>query len=695
MLGGRYLPTGALPITASVVRIRYGDRPRALVRHRDDEIPAAVPIGDVAGYLARSEHAAPAADVLSVELEVPAPLLRDGVTFVDTPGIGSGLGTNTATTLHYLPEAAAAIYVTSMQRPPTTAECAFLQQVRDQTDAVFVVVNKRDLISPEAAGTALRRARDAATAAGVGPDAVFDLSALQALTGRGDDDHQLLADSGLPELESSVLGLLRDRRANLLLHGVCARARPELTHQQRDLRIAGAVDDTAAVEREFTGRLTGLRERQRDLVRAMTDRIDATMPGLLADRADAWRAELHQMLVRQLDATPSGELSAPNQVGATVLPDWLARRRDDTYQLLLDLLADDIGVALATARQPRGIGAGLVGLPLEDDLPSRVGWTTAELPMPAPRHVSWTPTPPRHRRLGRSDPCEGLSTALVATERAGRHALDEMARDWLRRFAKQIDRDTAVDADGFRRDLHARPDAFELTRADARLAQLAVIDGAATTSVRPDVAPAAVVPATRAPWRCVVCDRMRDTLSARLRQDQFTLATRADRQAEHAEIGGYCPAHSWQYAKIATPLGTSAAYAPLAERVADGLTAMAETDDLDTGSLAGTACPICAELDAVQTTAVQQVARASAATPVCLPHLRRVLAAGPSTPRAERLIRQLATTLRGLSRDQRSYALKREALRRGLITPEESSAHDVVLRVLAGDPALSRLFGSR
>ena len=49
----------------------------------------------------------------------------------------------------------------------------------------------------------------------------------------------------------------------------------------------------------------------------------------------------------------------------------------------------------------------------------------------------------------------------------------------------------------------------------------------------------------------------------------------------------------------------------------------------------------------------------------------------------------LAGMLTRGAQDMRSYALKREALRRGLITADEADAYRRVLRLLAGWPALA------
>ncbi len=50
----------------------------------------------------------------------------------------------------------------------------------------------------------------------------------------------------------------------------------------------------------------------------------------------------------------------------------------------------------------------------------------------------------------------------------------------------------------------------------------------------------------------------------------------------------------------------------------------------------------------------------------------------------------LADALRRASQDMRSYALKREALRAGLITAHETSGYADALRLIAGQPVLSK-----
>jgi hypothetical protein len=74
---------------------------------------------------------------------------------------------------------------------------------------------------------------------------------------------------------------------------------------------------------------------------------------------------------------------------------------------------------------------------------------------------------------------------------------------------------------------------------------------------------------------------------------------------------------------------------------------------------------------------------------LCLRHLTLALTAGPGPETGRAMVRALADALRRNADDMRAYALKREALHRGL-TEEESGAYLDALRRLAGLPALSR-----
>ena len=104
-------------------------------------------------------------------------------------------------------------------------------------------------------------------------------------------------------------------------------------------------------------------------------------------------------------------------------------------------------------------------------------------------------------------------------------------------------------------------------------------------------------------------------------------------------------------------------------------------------------CDACVVLADQQQRAAARVARqAQSAAPdtLCLRHLAIVLAAGPSAGTSRALTSRLAAALKRASQDMRSFALKREALRGGLIAADEASAYSDALRLIAGQSVLAR-----
>jgi hypothetical protein len=138
---------------------------------------------------------------------------------------------------------------------------------------------------------------------------------------------------------------------------------------------------------------------------------------------------------------------------------------------------------------------------------------------------------------------------------------------------------------------------------------------------------------------CIVCRPMEAALTEYLSHYQFLLATRERDQERHANAGGFCPLHTWQYARMAFPLGISAGYAKLAVATADALELVRQPAACSrelarqvAGLATGRACPACAVLAGCERDEMSRVAQASAGEapapcacgtlPRCLPNAR-------------------------------------------------------------------------
>ncbi|WP_246573450.1 dynamin family protein [Kineosporia corallincola] len=102
LLGRRVTAVGQLETTYSVTEIYHSDRPVIRVRYRDGRAPVEYDGADLARFTVRPEEGDDRlAGVRAVEYGCPAELLRS-FRLVDTPGLASPFGTDSANTAQYL-----------------------------------------------------------------------------------------------------------------------------------------------------------------------------------------------------------------------------------------------------------------------------------------------------------------------------------------------------------------------------------------------------------------------------------------------------------------------------------------------------------------------------------------------------------------------------------------------------------------
>ena len=732
LLGGPYLPMGALPMTSVITTVRYGSQVKAIVRRRGQSLGTEVALASVAEYVAQASATRAEQQVASVEVEIPVEILRLGFEFIDTPGIGSAIETSTATTRRFLPQADAVIFVTGFDSPLTQAEEGFLADAARHAGKLFLVLNKRDLVSGQDAGTVLefvrRRLRDHL---GITEPRLFALSAREGLEAVVRDDGERLAGSGLPELHAELRHFLTAGKAQLFLRSIAGHAADLVAGQQRGLRLGQlSLDGNPAPEAVlavFDARMADLDRQRSAIAGTIADRIEARLPSMLATRQRDWQLGLLDLLGPLAEsALPTAEMDGAvrdlvekardslERTGREVISDWLNRRTGEVLETVTSMVASEVGGLLEVARSPGLAGAEIVGLATEYDRRGLAGWSAEDIPGLAIQPPEWTvhvEQPRRSRRkagFGDAEARDRLDAALAAaadafTDRV-QTACQGAARDWARRLDEQTAIQMRQAADRFRWCVQNMPSDDDLAALDRLAARLAAFQAALEIPGPPpgqaEIMTPADSPDTTAQGSCTVCQRMEQALTSHLFTAQFRLATRDDEQERHALGQGFCPLHTWQYAAVASPVGISAGYAPLAASVAEALESLSRQDspatDLarDVASLtAGRGrCPVCEALAASERTAIAELV--SQALPLtitlCLRHLALTLSAGADPPTCRVLLRAAATALRRDSEDMRSFALKREAYRRGLVTAEESSAHLDALRRLAGLPALTQ-----
>lgn len=138
------LPVGIVPITSAVTKVVYGKRSAEV--HYQNGVVEPVAFDQLSAFISEQENAGNKLGVESVVLHTPSKFLKNGLTFVDTPGVGSFHKNNTETAYHYMKESDAVIFLLSVDSPINQIEIDFLHNTREFAGKFYFAVNKTDIV---------------------------------------------------------------------------------------------------------------------------------------------------------------------------------------------------------------------------------------------------------------------------------------------------------------------------------------------------------------------------------------------------------------------------------------------------------------------------------------------------------------------------------------------------------------------
>lgn len=302
LLGSSALPVGVTPTTSVIHEIDYAETPSASILYESGETQE-LPFDDVRLFALGCAPPRPdAGPVKLLRVGYPAPVLRDHVTLIDTPGVNDLSLQRADITYNYIPQSDAVLFLLDASQLLTESERLFLQEklIGQSRNKIVFLITKKDIFSPAELGEAIayveHHVREILPAA-----QVFALSALGALEGeRGE--------SGIDELVGFLGQFLSQQRGAIMLENalheairVCAVLSKALDAKRRGLDMS--VDEIdrriAAVNELLHGQSSTMAERRarisqeiaavkawslRDLHR-MVDDVTRQLPGII-DGAD-------------------------------------------------------------------------------------------------------------------------------------------------------------------------------------------------------------------------------------------------------------------------------------------------------------------------------------------------------------------------------------------------------------------------
>jgi|GEM_PF-2137146 len=146
------LPTKATETTAKLTFVKYGEEEKVKIHFLNGkvEVLKGVEKGILENYLAKNGDKIKEVDF--VEVFINSPVLKDGVTIIDSPGLNAPENERVNLTYDYIPKADAVLYLLSAMQPWKGSEKDFLENKilkKEDLDKVFLILNYWDAIEPE------------------------------------------------------------------------------------------------------------------------------------------------------------------------------------------------------------------------------------------------------------------------------------------------------------------------------------------------------------------------------------------------------------------------------------------------------------------------------------------------------------------------------------------------------------------
>ena len=148
MLGIDVLPVGVTPITAVPTRLLYGKTPAVDVWFAN-QTPERFDIAHLPEFVAEQLNPGNEKHVTRILVQLPSPRLREGIAFVDTPGLGSLVTRGAAETLAYLPRCDLGVVLIDAGSTLTPDDLQTIQILYDAAIPAMVLLSKADLLTLE------------------------------------------------------------------------------------------------------------------------------------------------------------------------------------------------------------------------------------------------------------------------------------------------------------------------------------------------------------------------------------------------------------------------------------------------------------------------------------------------------------------------------------------------------------------
>jgi len=225
LFGDILLPVDADETTCIPTAVKYGadEKPQAFVVF-DSGDRKKVPCSEagLSEFVHQEKNPGNQKGVACIEILLHHPLLKDGIVFVDLPGVGSITAANQKTTTDYLQKCTAAIFMLRTVPPITQSESVFIQGALPLMGRVFWVQNQwtdesKDEVN-EGRAHNHKVLQDIAVRLNIPKTSIAEPDVVcvkRALDGRVSDNAAMVEKSGINAFRDSVVAFAKDWRKEI------------------------------------------------------------------------------------------------------------------------------------------------------------------------------------------------------------------------------------------------------------------------------------------------------------------------------------------------------------------------------------------------------------------------------------------------------------------------------------------------
>jgi GTP-binding protein EngB required for normal cell division len=278
--------------------------------------------------------------VQTINIGLPAPFLRDGITLIDTPGIGSVNPEHGEATRSYIHKADAVLFLVNTDPVISESECTFLAFLKDYVQRFLFVVTKIDRFSPrEREESVAYTARTIEEYAGLHRPPIYPVSARLAALGRSQADGEKYEASGFPRFLEGLQAFLVNARGKEFLSRHVNLALAQVTNLTNTARME--LQGLDGLD-ELPSRIEGTRQaldfaghKRTQIVQALEQRlrrIDAAMESF----SPTARLRLEMYLTSEVERLVDGynweQLQRVSESLPVLIRDMIARRLGPQFQ---------------------------------------------------------------------------------------------------------------------------------------------------------------------------------------------------------------------------------------------------------------------------------------------------------------------------------------------------------------------------